>query len=93
MASSPYSLEHRFEFITECYKSGFFIPCWCDEHNIAHGTFYGWIRQVTNHGYELLDSLNFHPSAKKQEVIKIPVIDDVCTDFCLNVIPYFQDIN
>lgn len=41
MASSPYSLEQRFEFITECYKSGFSIPCWCDEHNIAHGTFYG----------------------------------------------------
>lgn len=93
MASSPYSLEQRFEFITECYKSGLSIPCWCSEHNIAPGTFYGWIRQVTNHGYELPDSLNYHPAVRKQEVVKIPVIADVCTDSCLNVIPSFQDMD
>lgn len=82
-------MKQRFEFITDCYKSGFSILCWCDKHNIAPGTFYGWFGQVTNHGYELPDSLNYHPSVKKQEVIKIPVIDDVRTDFCLNVIPSF----
>ena len=59
MASSPYSLEQRFEFITDCYKSDLSIPCWCNEHNIIPSTFYGWINHVTNHGYELPDSLNY----------------------------------
>ena len=32
-------------------------------------------------------------AARKQEVVKIPVIDDICTDSCLNVIPSFQDMD
>lgn len=38
---SPYSLEQRFEFIKDCYKSGLSIPAWCHDNNIAPGTFYG----------------------------------------------------
>ena len=44
MGVSPYSLERRFEFIKNCYKSGLSIPAWCHDNNIAPGTFYGWIK-------------------------------------------------
>ena len=61
---SPYSLEQRFEFIKDCYKSGLSSPVWCHDNNISPGTFYGWIKQVTSHGYEIPDSLNYHPAVK-----------------------------
>ena len=91
MGISPYSLEQRFEFIKDCYKSGLFIPAWCHDNNIATGTFYGWIKQVTNYGYEIPDSLNYHPAVKRQEVVKLPVIDDICADSYMNDFPSFND--
>ena len=33
MGLSPYSLEQRFEFIKDCYKSGLSIPAWCHDNN------------------------------------------------------------
>ena len=93
MGLSPYSLEHRFEFIKDCYKSGLSIPAWCHDNNIAPGTFYGWIKQVTSHGYEIPDSLNYHPAVKRQEVVKLPIIDDICVNVnsCVNDFPTFND--
>ena len=91
MGLSPYSLEQRFEFIKDCYKSGLSIPAWCHDNNIAPGTFYGWIKQVTSHGYEIPDSLNYHPAVKRQEVVKLHVIDDRCADSYMNDFPSFND--
>ena len=88
---SPYSLEQRFEFIKDCYKSGLSIPAWCHDNNIAPGTFYGWIKQVPSHGYEIPDSLNYHPADKRQQVVKLPVIDDICADSYMNDFPSFND--
>ena len=73
MGISPYSLEQRFEFIKDCYKSGLSIPAWCHDNNIAPGTFYGWIKQVTSHGYEIPDSLNYHPDVKRQRCKEHPL--------------------
>ena len=91
MGISPYSLEQRFEFIKDCYKSGLSIPAWCHNNNIAPGTFYGWIKQVTSHGYEIPDSLNYHPDVKRQEVVKLPVIDDICADSYMNRFSIIND--
>ncbi len=91
MGLSPYSLEQRFEFIKDCYKSGLSIPAWCHDNNIAPGTFYGWIKQVTSHGYEIPDSLNYRPAVKRQEVVKLPVIDDICADSYMNDFSSFND--
>lgn len=91
MGVSPYSLEQRYEFIKDCYKSGLSIPAWCHDNNIAPGTFYGWIKQVTSHGYEIPDSLNYHPAVKRQEVVKLPIIDDICADSYMNDFPSFND--
>lgn len=66
---SPYSLEQRFEFIKDCYKSGLSSPVWCHDNNISPGTFYGWIKQVTSHGYEIPDSLNYHPAVKNRKLL------------------------
>ena len=91
MGISSYSLEQRFEFIKDCYKSGLSIPAWCHDNNIALGTFYGWIKQVTSRGYEIPDSLNYHPAVKRQEVVKLPIIDDICADSYMNDFPSFND--
>uniref|UniRef100_UPI003FEE126E hypothetical protein n=1 Tax=Lachnospira eligens TaxID=39485 RepID=UPI003FEE126E len=91
MGVSPYSLELRFEFIKDFYKSGLFIPAWCHDNKIAPGTFYGWIKQVTSHGYEIPDSLNYHPAVKRQEVVKLPIIDDIYADSYINDFPSFND--
>ena len=91
MGLSPYSLEQRFEFIKDCYKSGLSIPAWCHDNNIALGTFYGWIKQVTSRGYEIPDSLNYHPAVKRQEVVKLPIIDDIRADSYMNDFPSFND--
>ena len=91
MGISPYSLEQRFEFIKDCYKSGLSIPAWCHDNNIALGTFYGWIKQVTSRGYEIPDSLNYHPAVKRQEVVKLPIIDDIRADSYMNDFPSFND--
>lgn len=88
---SPYSLEQRFEFIKDCYKSGLSSPVWCHDNNISPGTFYGWIKQVTSHGYEIPDSLNYHPAVKKQEVVKLSIIDDICAGSYTNDFPSFND--
>ena len=88
---SPYSFEQRFEFIKDCYKSGLSIPACCHDNNIAPGTFYGWIKQVTSHGYEIPNSLNYHPAVKRQEVVKLPIIDDICVDSDMNAFPSFND--
>lgn len=91
MGISSYSLEQRFEFIKDCYKSGLSIPAWCHDNNIALGTFYGWIKQVTSRGYEIPDSLNYHPAVKRQEVVKLPIIDDIRADSYMNDFPSFND--
>ena len=46
--TSHYSLDQRFSLVLDCYKSGLSIPSWCKEKGIAPGTFYGWIKQVSN---------------------------------------------
>ena len=51
--ASHYSLEQRFSLVLDCYKSGLSIPSWCKEKGIAPGTFYGWIKQVSNKGYDV----------------------------------------
>ena len=65
----PYSFEHRFEFIKDFFKSDLSIPAWCHDNNIAPSTLYGWIKQVTNHSYEIPDSLNYHPTVKSQKLL------------------------
>ena len=51
--ASHYSLKQRFSLVLDCYKSGLSIPSWCKEKGIAPGTFYGWIKQVSNKGYDV----------------------------------------
>lgn len=50
---SRYSIEQKFSLVLECYKSGLSIPSWCREKGIAPGTFYGWIKQVTDKGFDV----------------------------------------
>ena len=72
--ASHYSLEQRFSLVLDCYKSGLSIPSWCKEKGIAPGTFYGWIKQVANKGYDV-PAFTRHGTAHKQEIVKVSVVD------------------
>ena len=91
MGISSYSLEQRFEFIKDCYKSGLSIPAWSHVIYMTPGPFSDWVKQVTSRGYEIPDSLNYHPAVKRQEVVKLPIIDDICADSYMNDFPSFND--
>ena len=91
MGVSPYSLEQRFEFIKDCYKSGLSIPAWCHDNKIAPGTFYGWIKQVTSHGYEIPDSLNYHPAVKDRKLLSYPSLMTYVLTSYINDFPSFND--
>ena len=84
--TSLYSLDQRFSLVLDCYKSGLPIPLWCREKGIAPGTFYGWIKQVSNKGYDIPD-FKRHRTACKQEIVKIPVVDQLDTVKCTDVFP------
>lgn len=53
--------------IHSCYKSGLSIPSWCKEKGITPGTFYGWIKQVSNKGYDV-STFTRHGTAYKWRV-------------------------
>ena len=72
--TSHYSLEQRFSLVLDCYKSGLSIASWCKEKGIAPGTFYGWIKQVANKGYDV-PAFTRHGTAYKQEIVKVSVVD------------------
>ena len=74
--ASHYSLEQRFSLVLDCYKSGLSIPSWCKEKGIAPGTFYGWIKQVSNKGYDVPDFTR-HGTAYKQEIVRVSVVDSL----------------
>ena len=67
--TSHYSLEQRFSLVLDCYKSGLSIPSWCKEKGIAPGTFYGWIKQVANKGYDV-PAFTRHGTYLKQDQMK-----------------------
>lgn len=72
--ASLYSLDLRFKLVLECYKSGLSIPAWCKENGIAPSTFYGWIKQVSNKGYDV-PAFTRRGAAYKQEIVKVSVVD------------------
>ena len=74
--ASHYSLEQRFSLVLDCYKSGLSIPSWCKEKGIAPGTFYGWIKQVSNKGYDV-PGFTRHGTAYKQEIVRVSVVDSL----------------
>ena len=74
--ASHYSLEQRFSLVLDCYKSGLSIPSWCKEKGIAPGTFYGWIKQVSNKGYDV-PAFTRHGTAYKQEIVRVSVVDSL----------------
>ena len=84
--TSNYSLEQRFSLVLDCYKSGLSIPSWCMEKGIAPSTFYGWIKQVTNKGYDV-PSFSRHSATYKQEMVKVSVVDSLDTVPCADVLP------
>ena len=85
--ASHYSLEQRFSLVLDCYKSGLSIPSWCKEKGIAPGTFYGWIKQVSNKGYDVLTR---HGTAYKQEFVKVSVVDSLDAVPCVDVVPSME---
>lgn len=90
--ASLYSLDQRFSLVLDCYKSGLSIPAWCKENNIAPGTFYGWIKQVTNKGYDV-PAFKKHGTAYKQEIVKVAVVNslDVEAVPCVDVFPAVEN--
>ena len=84
--ASHYSLEQRFSLVLDCYKSGLSIPSWCKEKGIAPGTFYGWIKQVANKGYDV-PAFTRHGTAYKQEIVKVSVVDSLDVVPCADVFP------
>ena len=88
--ASHYSLEKRFSLVLDCYKSGLSIPSWCKEKGIAPGTFYGWIKQVTNKGYDV-PAFTRHGTAYKQEIVKVSVVDSLDVVPCADVFPAIEN--
>ena len=74
----------------DCYKSGLSIPSWCKEKGIAPGTFYGWIKQVANKGYDVPDFTR-HGTAYKQEIVKVSVVDSLNVVPCADVFPAIEN--
>lgn len=80
MSYSHYSIEERFNIITECLQSGLSIKIWCKEHDIPSGTFYSWIDQVKKSGFQVELPSRSHkksPVALKQDVVKVDIVPDV----------------
>ena len=88
--ASHYSLEKRFSLVLDCYKSGLSIPSWCKEKGIAPGTFYGWIKQVSNKGYDV-PAFTRHGTAYKQEIVKVSVVDSLDVVPCADVFPAIEN--
>ncbi|MGN0340621.1 MAG: IS66 family insertion sequence element accessory protein TnpA [Lachnospira sp.] len=88
--TSHYSLEQRFSLVLDCYKSGLSIPSWCKEKGIAPGTFYGWIKQVANKGYDV-PAFTRHGTAYKQEIVKVSVVDSLDVVPCADVFPAIEN--
>ena len=84
--ASHYLLEQRFSLVLDCYKSGLSIPSWCKEKSISPSTFYGWIKQVTNKGYDV-PAFSRHGTAHKQEIVKVSVVDSLDLVPCVDVSP------
>jgi transposase-like protein len=85
MSYSPYTIEERFSFITQCYQSGMSIYAWCKDNNIATGTFYSWIQQVKKSGFQVPKfpssrTSNNSAYSKKQDIVQVEVINDVSDD-------------
>ena len=87
--ASHYLLEQRFSLVLDCYKSGLSIPSWCKEKGIAPGTFYGWIKQVSNKGYDV-PTFTRHGTAYKQEFVKVSVVDSLDAVPCVDVVPSME---
>ena len=88
--ASHYSLEQRFSLVLDCYKSGLSIPSWCKEKGIAPGTFYGWIKQVSNKGYDV-PAFTRHGTAYKQEIVRVSVVDSPDVVPCADLVPSMED--
>ena len=86
---SRYSVEQKFSLVLECYKSGLSIPSWCREKGIAPGTFYGWIKQVTEKGFDV-PVFTKYGSTYNQEIVKISVVDSLDVTSCVDVVPTIE---
>ena len=86
---SRYSIEQKFSLVLECYKSGLSIPSWCREKGIAPGTFYGWIKQVTDKGFDV-PIFTKQSSAYNQEIVKISVVDSLDVTSSVDIFPTIE---
>lgn len=84
--TSQYSLEQKFSLVLDCYKSGLSIPSWCRDKGIAPSTFYGWIKQVANKGYDV-PVFTRHGTAYNQEIVKVSVVDSLDAVPCVDILP------
>ena len=85
MPKSKYSIDERFSMIMDCYQSGNTIIEWCKSNDIAPGTFYSWIRQVKNYGYDAPELNEFKKQRtfadSNHEIVKVGSVNSITNRF------------